>query len=91
MKRLTQKEYDDLQAKIYEYPTKRKEGFLPDEIAEILKDFPDINMEKYYDAMMGNTCMMDNESGNLIIYHCDVFKAILCGLENRNLTVEEWD
>ena len=74
---------------VYEYPTKYKEGFLPDEIKEILKQFPNINMDKYDDAMMANTCAM--REGKLVMYHCDILAAITCGIENRDMRIEEWD
>ena len=90
MRNLTVKEYDKIEQFIYTYPTKNKQGFVVEEEQKILKLFPEINMEKYHDALMGNTCMVSPE-GQTIIYHCDIFKALLCGIENRNLTVEEWD
>ena len=88
---LTRKELETL---VYKYPTKRKEGFRPEEqediIAKVKVHFPDINMKKYDDAMMGNTCMMDGD-GKFIIYHCDVFNALNCAIDNRDLTLDEWD
>ncbi len=84
---MTRKEIQDL---VYNYKTKSKYGFINLEIKELLKRFPDINMEKYNDALMGNTCMMDKQEG-IIIYHCDIYKAILCGIENRDLNAQEWD
>lgn len=82
--------YKELEDKIYNYPTKYPEGFVKTEIDTLLKDYPNINMDKFDDAMMGNTCMMSENDG-LIIYHCDILKALLCGIENRNLRVDEWD
>jgi hypothetical protein len=75
--------------KVYNYPTKHKEGFVQSEIDALLKDFPNIDMEKFNDALMGNTCIMkDNE---IVQYHCDIEKAIICGIEKRNLRGYEWD
>ena len=71
------------------YKTKYPEGFLPEELKDLLKDFPAINMEKYNDAMKGNTCTM--REGKFCIYHVDVYNALLCGLEDRDLTLGEWD
>lgn len=77
------------QEKVYNYKTKNKEGFVQSEINDLLKSYPDINMEKFNDALYGITCMrIDNET---VIYHCDVEKALNCGIENRNLYVNEWD
>lgn len=70
-----------LEEKVYSFPTKHKEGFIQSEIDELLKQFYDVHMDKFNDAMTGNTCMIiDNE---IITYHCDVLTAIRCGLENR--------
>ena len=82
--------YKEIEDKIYNFKTKYKEGLIKSEIEEVLKNYPNINMDKYNDAMMGNTCMMDEIDG-FIIYHCDIVNAIICGLENRGLRFEEWD
>ena len=74
---------------IYNYKTKYLEGFMPDELTNVLKKFPNINMSKYSNAMMGNTCIMYEDK--FCMYHCDVYNAIICGLEDRELTLEEWD
>lgn len=75
---------------VYDYPTKSEHGFTQAEINSLLSWFPTINMEKFDDAMMGNTCML-NEDDQLINYHCDVYKALICGFENRDLTLAEFD
>ena len=75
---------------VYSYPTKSKYGFTDSEQKEIIKNFPNINMEKYYSAMFGNTCMM-NDDKEIISYHVDVLKALRCGIENRDLNESEWD
>jgi hypothetical protein len=74
---------------IENYPSKYEYGFLETEIEEILGHYPEINMDKFENALMGNTCMMIE--GKIIQYHCDIVKAIVCGMENRDLTEEEWD
>lgn len=76
---------------VYNWPTKSEYGFIAAEQAELLKQFPDINMDKYEDALTGITCMMDEETGGLIIYHCDILTALRCGIENRNMYAYEWD
>ena len=92
--KLTEKEHKDIHDFIYEYPTLRlTDGFLPFEIKETVeyytKEYPTFNMKKFDDAMMGNTCGM--YKGKFVIYHCDVHHAILCGIENRDLKIDEWD
>ena len=75
--------------KFYNFKTKNKEGFVKSEIDTLLKDYPNINMDKFNSALMGNTCMMvDNE---IVMYHRDIEKALRCGIENRNLRSWEWD
>lgn len=80
---------DKITEAVYRYSTKYKEGFIQSELEELLKQYPDINMDKYNDALMGITCMAID--GQAVIYHCDVAKAIICGIENRGLKVWEWD
>lgn len=85
---------DKLKKKVYKfiekYPTKYKEGFIQTEVDAILKKFPEINQQMFDEALYGNTCMY-NETDGLIQYHCDIQLAAVCGLENRELTVAEWD
>lgn len=80
---------DEIKKLVYSYKTKYKEGFINDEMQDILKQFPDINMEKFNNAMQGNTCIA--KGNQTIIFHCDVEKAIRCGVENRDLKIWEWD
>ena len=74
---------------VYEYPTKYKEGFLPDEIKEILKTFPNINMDKYNDAMGVHTVIIIEN--DIITFHNDILTAFKCGIENRDITIGEFD
>jgi len=85
-----QKLYKEVYERVYGYKTKYPQGFIESEINDLLKDYPDIDMDKYNDAMMGNTCMIspDNQT---IIYHCDIEKALLCGIEKRGLKWHEFD
>lgn len=79
----------DIHDKVYNFKTKNKEGFINTEIERLLKDYPDINMDKFNDALMGETCMMiDNE---MVIYRCDIYNALLCGIQNRGLSITEFD
>jgi len=74
---------------VYSFKTKHKEGFVQSEIDELLKEYPAIDMVKFNNALTGITCMMkDNE---IIVYHKDIEKALLCGIEKRNLHVSEMD
>jgi len=87
---MTKKEIYDM---VYEYDTQYEEGFMPDEIMCMIDkvklsghNWVD---EKYNSAMMGNTCTMHD--GKFCMYHCDVYVAIICAIENRDQTIEEWD
>ena len=75
---------------VFNYKTKHPWGFIASEQKDLLSKFPDINMEKYEDALMGITCMKDDEDG-FIIYPIDIYYALVCGVENRNLKVSEFD
>lgn len=88
--RLSNEDYKKLEDRVYGWPTHNKQGFVRVELEELMSHYKGINMEKFDDAMMGNTCMVAPD-GQTIMYHCDIFKALLCGIENRNLTAEEWD
>lgn len=81
----------ELETLVYNWPTNNIHGFNPKEIEQILNQVgkENMNMEKYYNAMMGNTCMMDEHG--IIQYHCDILAGLRCGLENRDLTMDEWD
>ena len=74
---------------VNEFPTQYKEGFTSEDEKKILELFPNINMEKYYDALRGNTCIM--KEGKIISYHCDIITALRCGTGNRNIRYYEWD
>lgn len=74
---------------VYNYPTKHQVGFTNSEIEDILKKFPNINREYYEKAMYGITCsMIDDE---MVIFHCDVENALICGLEKTDLGGVKWD
>jgi len=74
---------------IYNFKTKNKEGFVKDEIEKLLEKYSNINKEKFNDALCGITCIkIDDE---FVIYHCDIEKALRCGIENRNLHGYEFD
>jgi len=87
---MTKEEKSLLYDRVYNYKTKSEYGLVETEIQDVLKDYPDCNMDKYNDAMMGNTCM-GNDDKEIINYQCDVYSAILCGVENRDQMVQEWD
>jgi len=80
----------DLKELIYNFKTRNKEGFVQSEIDQLLTKFPDINMDKFNNALNGITCIMD-DIGDLVIYHVDVLHALQCGIDDRELEFFEWD
>ena len=73
---------------VYEYPTKYDMGFTPSELQELLNKC-DIDINDFNKKMFGNTCaIIDDE---IITYHHDVVVCIMCIIENREQTFEEWD
>lgn len=79
----------NIKEKVFSFPTKHKEGFVQSEIVTLLKDYPDIDMDKFNSALAGNTCMVKDDK--IIYYHWDIEKALICGIEKRNLRNYEWD
>jgi GTP1/Obg family GTP-binding protein len=75
---------------VYNFKTKNKEGFIQDEIDEILELFPNINLQEFYDSMIGVTCDSD-EYNNLIIYHCDIEYALHNALKKNKINPINWD
>jgi hypothetical protein len=79
----------NIRERVYNYPTKHKEGFVQSEVDALLKEYPHIDIEKFNLALMGNTCLIKDDE--VIQYHYDIEKALLCGIEKRNLRQLEWD
>jgi len=80
----------ELKNVVYEFKTESKWGFTQSEMNTLLKDYPECNMDRFNDAMMGNTCMQ-NDNGELVNYHCDVLTALRCGIEDRQMRMSEFD
>lgn len=56
----------------------------------LLNELPDIiDRDKFNNALRNITVM--ERKGNMVIYHCDIYSAIRCGIEKRNLKESEWD
>ena len=64
----------DLHNIVYEYETKYQEGFTEEEQKDLLKRFPSINVDKYYNTLNGATCVIINDE--TITYCCDVLTAL---------------
>ena len=81
-------EYEKLQKKIFNYKTKYVEGFIQSEIEHLLEEL-NINERRFKKALGVNTCMM--RDGDIIVYHTDILKGVVCALENREQNSLEWD
>lgn len=82
----------DYRERVNKFPRKYEEGFLNEEIEKLVQEISaetQFARDKFDAAMWGHTCLLKEEG--IVIYPWDVEKAIECGLENRNLTVSEWD
>lgn len=75
--------------RVYNYPTRNEMGFIREEYMKLLGEYPNINMEKFWDALNGITCI--NIDGETVIFHRDIFLAIVCGVEDRLPSSWEWD
>lgn len=92
-RQLSYEEIKEIETLVYNYPVRNKYGFLAfeqqDLINKVQEKYGEMNMDKYWDVQHGITCMGSDEG--LVIYHCDVLQSIICGLEGRVQTEEEWD
>lgn len=86
---MTNEQIKELEKAVYERKTTYPEGFTGDEVDAIFKEYPKLNTAKADSCLTGITGIM--KDGQFITYHCDVFKALQCGLENRDLKEWEWD
>ena len=80
---------DKLYCIVYSFDTSVYEGYTKHDVEELLKQFPDINKEKFDKALLGNTCAIVNEE--IIMYKHDILTALRCGVENRDMYLWEWD
>lgn len=79
----------DIREEVNSYKTKHKQGFTREEYMKLLENYPSINMERFYDALNGITCM--SIDGETVVFPRDIDLAIRCGLEDRTPTISEWD
>lgn len=60
---------------VYNFETKHNEGFVNNELEDLLKMFPEINREDFINSFICNTCMIIDDE--FVHYHEDVYYAIL--------------
>lgn len=80
---------DNVQHIVHNYPTKYERGFTSTELNELLVQYGINITEFFYRLGIGHTCMVID--GNTIRYHCDIITALRCVIENRDMTLDEWD
>lgn len=88
---MTYKELEDL---VYNYKTYSEFGFIQEEIDTLIKRFPKFNMDKFNEAMGGNTCMTCEYKGKqeLVNFRCDVLLGLNCGIgDGRDVKPYEFD
>lgn len=78
-----------IRGKVYGFKTKFEHGFTYQEIDELLKDFPSVSRDDFYEKLGINTCMIVERE--VINYHCDVELALRCCIEKRDKSPYEWD
>jgi len=78
-----------IEKKVRNFKTKYKEGFTQDEINTLLGDFPDLDLNKFYNALKAVTGIF--VKGKMIVYRSDIVTALHCGIEKRDLRSYEWD
>ena len=80
---------DNLKRKVYNFPTKHKEGFISNEIKVLLKEYSSVIGDRFFEALGVNTCRVID--GEIVTYHCDVLTALRCAIEDRDIRLSEWD
>ena len=80
---------DNVKEVVYSYPTKHEVGFTPIELNSLLEEHRVSVSEFFYRLGIGHTCMVIG--GETIRYHHDILTALRCVIENRDMTIEEWD
>lgn len=74
---------------VYNFKTKHKGGFLRSEVEQLLQNYPNIEMDKFADALTGVTCEVVGEES--LFYPNDIEKALRCAIEKRGLHTFEMD
>lgn len=82
---LTSENVEDM---VNDFPTKYVMGFTFAEISELLRMYK-IDNDIFYNKLGVNTVGVVD--GGFVTYHCDILKALLCIIENRDENLEEWD
>jgi len=82
----TQQQIDEV---ISCFPPKYKEGFTSADIGILVSMFPEMNKDCFNNALTGITAKL--VCGEIVIYEHDVRTALRCGIEGRDMSMEEFD
>ena len=84
---------EEIKHAVMHYDNKYEQGLTSSEFNDILKTLrsndDNFSLEKFCDSLNGNTCGFID--GKIVNYFHDVIVAMICGFENRDLTLEEFD
>ena len=80
---------DSIINKVNNFKTKYEDGFTSSEIDLLLNDYPSVTLDKFNSYLGCVTCIIIDDE--VILYHDDVINALICCIENRNMTSFEWD
>jgi hypothetical protein len=81
---MTPKEIKEL---IDNYPAEYENGLTDIEVKDIASKIPNIDMNKVYNSMSNNTCSVIGTT--LINYYSDVLLALTCGIENKDVNLND--
>lgn len=79
----------DLHDKVYNFPTKHKEGFTDKDLDKLLLNYPSIKKEDVSKAIGVVTGMF--KDGESVIYHTDIYYALREVLFNKKPNIFEFD
>ena len=78
-----------LERLVNDFPTKYEEGFVHKEIMKLVSRFSETTYDEVMEKMGVVTANL--RDGQTVYFHCDVLTALRCAIEDREMTVGEWD
>jgi len=70
--------------------SKHELGYTKQEILDILRSLK-IHQKTFWKKFGVNTCAVHPETGESLMYGCDIITAIRCCVEKRDKNIWEWD
>lgn len=65
---------NNLDSLVYNYPTHYKEGFLQNEIEDLLSKFPNSDKDKFNNSLIGDTYIFIDSKP--VLYRIDILRAL---------------